>query len=365
MTDNTEVLMVSPGEGRVFRCLHHIGYSTAPIEGLYETIVAAENDPSQVFKQLATLIVQRGFSVPSFVVVRLDDNPAAFVFGDIRLATAKEETTIGGSASATWAERQLSAHEVTYLQTGNEPASGSSESTTLLLGNVPGDGFSYGNKTEQQTEDEVPEESWTPPEPEQRDLDDDDPVRVDPDFNPFADPADIDLEQLGSTPVSVEPAAIQPDVAPTAAQVPRPATKLAPSLEVDDLTMAQPNPPVAAHEATVDDSASLGILRFDDGQVHELTQSLLVGRYPTKNGLPEGYDSIVIRGEHVSRIHWELQVENGEALAIDLGSTSGTSIEQPAGEVSVPLVHGEPRVLSNGARIIFGDRWVSYESLRG
>lgn len=100
-------------------------------------------------------------------------------------------------------------------------------------------------------------------------------------------------------------------------------------------------------------------LRFDDGQSVEVRAGAYVGRHPTKNGLPDRYRSVTIRGEHVSRVHWELAVEHGVAIIRDLGSNSGTEVETNGRRIAVPAGGMQ---IAPGATVHFADRWARFEA---
>ena len=102
-----------------------------------------------------------------------------------------------------------------------------------------------------------------------------------------------------------------------------------------------------------------GNIRFDDGQSATVDAGVYVGRHPTKNGLPDKYSSVTIRGEHVSRLHFELAIDGVEAVVRDLGSNSGTEVEINGRRIPVP--DGGMQI-SPGAKIIFADRWAIYET---
>lgn len=102
-----------------------------------------------------------------------------------------------------------------------------------------------------------------------------------------------------------------------------------------------------------------GNIRFDDGQSAVVTRGIYVGRHPTKSGLPDQYSSVTIRGEHVSRLHFELAIESSMVVVRDLGSNSGTEVEINGRRMAVP--DGGMQI-SPGAKILFADRWALYET---
>lgn len=106
----------------------------------------------------------------------------------------------------------------------------------------------------------------------------------------------------------------------------------------------------------VDNGTLYGTLTFDDGQSIEVRQSIYVGRYPTKHGLPPGYEAVVVTSDHVSRIHWELVCDGRSVSVADLGSTTGTSVRRSDDVQPVRLSAGHLRVIDDDTVITFGDR---------
>ncbi len=129
-------------------------------------------------------------------------------------------------------------------------------------------------------------------------------------------------------------------------------TKSDPTLPAPPDLAAPPPPPAPIQ-------AGRHSLRFDDGQYVEISTGAYVGRHPTKNGVPDRYKGVTIRGEHVSRVHWELAVESGVAIVRDLGSNSGTEVEINGRRIEVPTGGTQ---ITPGATIHFADRWANYES---
>ena len=81
-----------------------------------------------------------------------------------------------------------------------------------------------------------------------------------------------------------------------------------------------------------------------------------MGRSPTTTPLPEGYISVVVRSEHVSRAHWSLTIDGRTATIRDLDSKTGTSIT--AGPDNFPLVvpSDVDTTLGTHTVVTFGDR---------
>ncbi len=138
-------------------------------------------------------------------------------------------------------------------------------------------------------------------------------------------------------------------------------------VRAEDPTVAEPLGR-AATGATVVLSA-IGKLTWDNGQVHELTGSALVGR--DVNG-----DEAVVSGELVgvvpsgqndsmSRVHAELRLRAGEVVVIDRGSTNGTFVWDEAAKAWQRLSPGEPHVVRTGTVLAFGERTATFEAFSG
>lgn len=124
-------------------------------------------------------------------------------------------------------------------------------------------------------------------------------------------------------------------------------------------------PRLRSQEVTDDDmspsprSRSVSV-HFDDGQSVELDRGLYVGRHPTKNGLPVGYSSVTIRGEHVSRVHWEIDLSGEMPVIRDLGSMSGLLL-QAEGLDPMEIASNGEAALAGTVRVEFADRWAEID----
>ena len=201
------------------------------------------------------------------------------------------------------------------------------------------------------------------PEPER-----DDPTNFGPLPVPLVPPPARPPADLPPPPIYAPPLANVPP--PNLAEHAPPADQYAP--------VSDQYPPPKDHYPGPDESTTHGeidpdgtteliegerIIRFDDGQAVATYDGLFVGRYPSKGGLPEGYEEVVIRGEHVSRVHWAFDIDaDGQASIRDLGSTSGTFVE-PADQAGSPIqvTPGTSFPAMTGATIRFGDRWAQIE----
>lgn len=114
---------------------------------------------------------------------------------------------------------------------------------------------------------------------------------------------------------------------------------------------------------------TVGKLTWDNGEVHELTGSALIGRDVAS-------DEAVVSGELVgvvpsgqndsmSRVHAELRFRGGELVVVDRGSTNGTFVWDEAAKAWQRLSSGEPHVVRSGTVLAFGERTATFESLSG
>ena len=213
------------------------------------------------------------------------------------------------------------------------------------------------------------------------------PAITDDSWDPLADP-DIDLASIGAPPEVEEltpppppppsipapeakgkdltppptPQSPAPFPAPPVAPPPLAPPPLQPSGRNSDPTLPAPPaftgsapPPPPGH---LEGSETVQhVLHFDDGQEVVIGNGVYVGRHPTKNGLPDGYQGATIRGEHVSRVHWELSLTNGVAQIRDLGSGSGTEVESQGQRIPATAQGVDIAV---GATVHFADRWATY-----
>ncbi len=370
------------------RTADFVAFSSGPIDGLYQLLL---QEPTEVvFKRLASLVVENDFTLPAFLVVRTGSFPAAFVYGDADLICSGASTTITGSSSSTWIERPLENEEALRFHVGSiSDDDRVAIDTRLVLGCVPAAGLSFGIPEEKPSpEDAEPEVDpiWQPPEPEVLSDPHELEIDVDPDWDPRADPEPIDLAVIGSSPtVSPEHPAtpeisdhliaepqVEPDQPPIQATEParfdnksilettRPAEPSSGGMFPSTLPRETDAQPLLIPEPARQNPTQ-GRLAFDDGQITNIVVGAYVGRFPVKNGLPEGYEGVVVRSEHVSRTHWEVFTDSGIAYVRDLGSHNGTSLQGPDDQEAQSLQAHEPTELLPDSVIHFGDRWARYE----
>ncbi|WP_344138572.1 FHA domain-containing protein, partial [Luedemannella flava] len=108
-----------------------------------------------------------------------------------------------------------------------------------------------------------------------------------------------------------------------------------------------------------------GALTLDDGTVFALDTDYLIGRDPRQD--PEVIAGVVksLRVADpdgvISRRHARITVVAGQVRVFDLGSANGTFMELPGDPQRHRLTAGEPTVLTPGARVIMGRRWLRYD----
>lgn len=100
---------------------------------------------------------------------------------------------------------------------------------------------------------------------------------------------------------------------------------------------------------------TLGFAVFADGATYALDRSYLIGRKPrpTPNG---DLTALVAQDstQSVSREHAELRVDGWDVSYVDLGSTNGSYLWQEETGTWLPLVAGEPIVLTSGSTVSVG-----------
>jgi hypothetical protein len=112
-------------------------------------------------------------------------------------------------------------------------------------------------------------------------------------------------------------------------------------------------------------SNGIGALTLDDGTTFTLDTDYLVGRDPRQD--PEVIAGVVkaLRVADpdgvISRRHARITVVAGQVRVFDLGSANGTFMELPGDPQRHRLTAGEPTVLTAGARVIMGRRWLRYD----
>jgi len=135
--------------------------------------------------------------------------------------------------------------------------------------------------------------------------------------------------------------------------------------EAESPTVAEPAIDVTVAEQS--SVQSLGRLTWDNGEVHQLTGDLLIGRDVLS-------DPAVIAGEllplvpsgqndSMSRVHAELRPRGKELVVIDRGSTNGTFVWDDPSRAWQRLVAGQPVTVPAGGVLAFGERTATFEAV--
>lgn len=109
-----------------------------------------------------------------------------------------------------------------------------------------------------------------------------------------------------------------------------------------------------------------GVLHFETGDKAPLDRGVLLGRSPMlRSDVEAGGQPRVIKlpspDNDLSRNHLEIVVDGWQVLALDLGSTNGTTVQHP-GSAPTRLLPGEPVALEPGAVLVLADSFtVVYE----
>lgn len=397
-------LMVVPGIGRVHRSDRAVAFCSGQSPDL--AAIIQDSDSQALFQKLAMLVVSTEFKHSPFMVLRLGEERTMFLFGDLDVKTGDE--CFNGTTATTWIEMPVATGAP--LRVGDTNESSNYEDCDLQSGTVAGSGFVLvpgGLSSTRETS--LPTATSDPGTPEGvpigiKPLEDTSSAREsvqtktvvelievedNDDFDPFEDPQTVDLDSIGtvivaeteSQPSEDQDCIPQPEVPevdldledmtiPPSHEDDLPELRSKPlNLRAAPTTIPAPagasSPPVpklrSAPSNNPTPKTGLATIRVDDGQVVQFAVGLYIGRYPGKQGVPAGYDELVVQGEEISRVHWALTIEPSGAVAVeDLGSTSGTTTIGADG-IEQPLAKGARRIVGPNTKILFGNRWVLFE----
>jgi hypothetical protein len=103
---------------------------------------------------------------------------------------------------------------------------------------------------------------------------------------------------------------------------------------------------------------SLGVLRFNSGEVVELRRTLIIGRAPRVEGALTGNVPQLVKlpspEQGISRLHAEVRVEGWNVVLTDLNSRNGTTVVFP-GAAPIRLRAGEGMPIGPGVVVHLGD----------
>lgn len=373
------MIKLVPGDGLVSLNRRFLIWTSEPTTSILSQFEFGAED---VFKEVAAAVIRADFEVPPFVAVDLLRNQA-MVFGDAELRTSSGLHK--GLSTSTWVETGV---DLTSELAVNAK-SGADEWSNLVEGKVRAGGFvvtaedttmsSLAPAAVERSDAETTsrkEDSTTPyVQTEQKGQ----PKSAD--LSSLEDDSETPLELFKETPTD-EVAREQFDGDITivadfstgtgATREPETMTYSGTSPELSEQSQSDSlggfvplrppgTPQLRAPQIELDQQAPpisprALVVRFDDGQEAEIDRGLYVGRYPTKNGVPHGYKAITIRSEHVSRVHWEVDLSGAQPLIRDLGSLDGLLLKTDGSE-SVEVHPNGSAQIDGEVRVEFGDRW--------
>lgn len=401
---------VISGDGLIARDDRYLIWSADPALDILTCLRTAEDDG---FKALGSMVLEYDFETAPFAVIDFDRS-TGFVFGAVTLST--DNGILDGTTTSTWIEKSLESCTGLAL---NAEAGDPDIATDVIRGLVRGSGWVMSDYVPKQSAPTVPHEAETDNETkgestEEAEIESLDPqseveeilgngeaLASEPDgpqvevLLPPGNSTQVQYDEFETEPDLVEPVATERDansvvvdlmegneaaladpfngdVTMVASMINGPSTVSYDSQErdqADDIAEVLDGPPLRSpgkpqlrsRDADEDDlrpsfrNPSVRV-RFDDGQEVELERGMYVGRHPTKNGLPVGYSSVTIRGEHVSRIHWELDLGGDLPIIRDLGSISGLTLQAEGLDPMDVSPDGEA-ALAGPVRVEFADRW--------
>ncbi|MET7424952.1 FHA domain-containing protein [Dactylosporangium sp. NPDC005555] len=126
-------------------------------------------------------------------------------------------------------------------------------------------------------------------------------------------------------------------------------------LQVTHVTRLGPRPP-------------LGVLLLDNGMTLRADADYVVGREPDRDpDVAAGRARpLRIADSHggISRRHLRIRLSGWTVQVLDLGSANGTFVQEPGAQEAPPVPAGQPVTVRPGSKVIFGRRWLRYESHR-
>ena len=102
---------------------------------------------------------------------------------------------------------------------------------------------------------------------------------------------------------------------------------------------------------------SLGRVRFSHGEVVELVQPVVVGRFPmaqSPNAPAPRLVTVLSPSQDVSRSHLEVRLEGWHVLLVDLDTVNGTTLLR-SGQAPRRLHPHEPTLITEGDVVDLGD----------
>ncbi|GAB3829556.1 FHA domain-containing protein [Dactylosporangium cerinum] len=126
-------------------------------------------------------------------------------------------------------------------------------------------------------------------------------------------------------------------------------------LQVTHVTRLGPRPP-------------LGVLLLDNGMTLRADADYVVGREPERDADVAAGRARPLRiaDSHggISRRHLRIRLSGWQVQVLDLGSANGTFVQEPGAQEAPPVPPAQPVTIRPGTKVIFGRRWLRYESHR-
>jgi|GEM_PF-4643440 len=306
-------LRVAPGDGRLLRRGRFIIFSLEADEELQQL---RPSPGGEIFKALASLIVARNFAVSSLAAIDLEDC-RLFVFGDVEIDVDGER--VSGADSATWTERRFTPG-ATVTSVGMHA---SLQDTELVEGCVPASAFDLNLVV-----------------PKQAARADDAPF-----VRRRSAPRDAAIDLTESVP-------LRPSAGVAASNgIPTP-----PMFESDDTEQPESGD-LGVQKAIVNRRARLVC---SNGYSVLVGRGLIVGRFPSKHGVPEGYGTLKVTGAQVSRVHLRFTLDDGVLNVRDENTANGSTLISSERAIR-PVPSGSRQVaLEVGDAIEFGDQTIVF-----
>lgn len=339
---------VSPGEGCLCRRDDAVLFIASQDAGALVTAFTASED---LFDSVTTHLVAVDFSEAPFALIEWHDRIRVTVFGDLEVRTDHPALPmLSGASSSTWVEHTLPSGvtELT-LTIGAQPVIAWSD---LGLGIVTAGGLELTlGETSERLMATTPSTPAAAPEPVKPTEAKSAIAAPQPEEPDVALPAgqgsrpDLFVEPSPFTPESAEPL-------PSRSQ-----SAAAPETEDDSPQLEQETGEAIASASS---HRTAPLLRFDDGDVLELTERMVVGRNPASD-----VANMLVSGDRISREHLALHCEDDKVFVTDLASTNGTYIVLPDETEPIRLPEDIPFLLDAGATVRFGSRSMTLELMQG
>lgn len=129
-----------------------------------------------------------------------------------------------------------------------------------------------------------------------------------------------------------------------------------PEIPVAPSSVTEPSTPESTGQA-----APVARLRFEDGRIEWLDQTVVIGRSPDVVSMPPGARAVVWEVPSISKNHVAVRPTAAGAELIDLNSRNGTHVLALAGSELVALEPGVAELVEPGTHILVGEQRFVYE----